>query len=259
MRTLIIRPGAIGDSLLTFLVIQRLREQNTSPHVTLVGNAAVLPLAQAFGLAEEVENYDAPLWSELFSTNGIRTPALLSLLQQTQRAICWLSDPDGIVKQNLLAAGIQSVIVTPSRPPQEKRHLHRVVYMAETAGLPPIDVTAPFVPPTPIALPSANPDGLVYAHDCAPIAIHPGSGGANKCWPVAHFRLLIERLCSQGQSVLLLAGPVDHERLAMLLDALAAGDPEGRPYETRQPIAFRKILTLTPSGPLAHTVFGSSI
>lgn len=117
MHTLIIRPGAIGDSLLTLAVIQRLREQDTQPHVTLVGNAAILPLAQAFGLAEAVEDYDAPVWSELFSSEGIKAPRLQSLLRQTERAICWLSDPADIVRQNLLAAGIPSIIVTPSRPP----------------------------------------------------------------------------------------------------------------------------------------------
>lgn len=226
MRSLILRPGAIGDSLLTFPIIQRLREQDASPYVTLVGNPAVLPLAQAFGLAEEVANYDSPLWSELFSTRGIRTPALQALLRQTQRAICWLADPDGIVQQNLLAAGVPSVIVTSSCPPQEKQHLHRVAYMAQTVGLPPIDITAPFVPPRRIAPASTALDGFAAAHDCAPIAIHPGSAGANKCWPIAHFRSLIERLRSQGQPVLLLAGPADHERLATLLE----GDPEGRPY-----------------------------
>lgn len=221
MQTLIIRPGAIGDSLLTFAVIQRLHEQDRQPCVTLVGNAAILPLAQAFGLAEAVENYDAPVWSELFSSEGIKTPRLQSLLRQTERAICWLSDPDGIVRQNLLAAGIPSVIVTPSRPPQEKQHLHRVVYMAETVGLPPIDVTAPFAPPTRIVPALPEPAHAVSLRDCAPIAVHPGSAGANKCWPLDHFRSLIDRLCARGQPVLLLAGPADHEQLATLLDTLS--------------------------------------
>ena len=237
MRTLIIRPGAIGDSLLTFPIMQRLREQAPAPQVTLVGNAAVLPLAQAFGLAEEVENYDAPLWSELFSIQGIQTPALRSLLRQTQRAICWLSDSDGIVKQNLLSAGVESVIVTPSQPPREKQHLHRMTYMAETVGLPPIDITAPFTPPTPLASVMLVSEHSVSIHNCAPIAIHPGSGGAHKCWPVSHFCSLIERLRSQGLPVLLLAGPADHERLEMLLNGLEAGDPEGRPYGDREGLA----------------------
>lgn len=222
MHTLILRPGAIGDSLLTFPVIQRLREQDTQPLVTLVGNAAVLPLARAFGLAEEVDNYDSRRWSELFSTDGVRAPELRDLLRHIDRAICWLSDPDGIVKQNLLAAGVKTVMVCSSHAPQEKRHLHRVVYMAETVGLPPIDVTAPFDPPERITPYKAGShiDHPFPAYDPAPIAIHPGSAGTRKCWPMSNFLALIDRLCSRGQPVLLLAGPADHEQLSILLDAL---------------------------------------
>jgi len=218
LHTLIIRPGAIGDSLLTLAVIQKLRERDRQPHVTLVGNAAVLPLAQAFGLAEAVDNYDSSRWSELFSNAGIKSMELRGLLGQMERAIGWLPDPDGVVKQNLLAAGIKTVMISPGRPPEGKHHLHRAVYMAETLGLPPIDITAPFIPPRRIVPLNA---GTRPEYGSAPIAVHPGSASANKCWPVSHFLSLIDRLCSQGQPVLLLAGPADHERLATLLDALA--------------------------------------
>src|SRR5205823_3884501 len=67
-RLLLIRPGAVGDTLLTFPVIEALRAYSHNPHVTLVGNKAVLPLAHAFGLAEEVFDYEDPLWSGLFAT-----------------------------------------------------------------------------------------------------------------------------------------------------------------------------------------------
>ncbi|HEV2654620.1 MAG TPA: hypothetical protein VGT82_06660, partial [Ktedonobacteraceae bacterium] len=74
MQYLVIRPGALGDSLLAFPVIQALRERVPAARVTFVSNAAVLPLAQDAGLAEEVADYSSALWSELFSTAGIRAP-----------------------------------------------------------------------------------------------------------------------------------------------------------------------------------------
>lgn len=213
MRTLIVRPGAIGDALLTFPILNILREQDLDPHITLVSNAAILPLARAFGLAEEVSSYDHPQWSELFSFTGIASPMLREFLQHTDRVICWLKDPDGIVERNLLAADIASVMVTPGRPPRERQGLHEVVYLAQTLGLPPVDVTAPFVPPTRLT--------SSYPLDSRTVAIHPGSGGANKCWPVSHFRALIDRLCSRGLPVLLFGGPADHERITALLEARA--------------------------------------
>ncbi len=45
------------------------------------------------------------------------------------------------------------------------------------------------------------------------IAIHPGSGGARKCWPVECFAEVIKRLWQRDYAVLLLAGPADSARL----------------------------------------------
>ena len=42
---LVIRPGAMGDALLTFPVLKALREQYNGTCITLVSNAQVLPLA----------------------------------------------------------------------------------------------------------------------------------------------------------------------------------------------------------------------
>jgi ADP-heptose:LPS heptosyltransferase len=48
------------------------------------------------------------------------------------------------------------------------------------------------------------------------VAIHPGSGGAQKCWPISSFAAIIKYLWQQSYPVLLLAGPADHKRVAEL-------------------------------------------
>jgi ADP-heptose:LPS heptosyltransferase len=59
------------------------------------------------------------------------------------------------------------------------------------------------------------------------IAIHPGSGGAAKCWPVENFAEVIERLWQQNRPVLLLTGPADNDRLESILGQLSpAPKPE---------------------------------
>lgn len=210
MRFLILRPGAIGDTLLAFPVLRALRAQYIHPHITFVGNASVLPLALAFGVAEEASDYEDIQWSELFSTHGIDSPALQDLLQRIDSAICWLRDPEGMVEHNLLMAGVRHVIVAPGRP---RESLHIVDYLARTIGLPrPVGIHTPFTLPGPGA---AYPDQTV--------AIHPGSGGANKCWPARHFAAIIEwlwNLTGQVYSVLLLSGPADQERIGNILSRL---------------------------------------
>jgi heptosyltransferase-3 len=211
MHFLVIRPGAIGDTLLAFPVLKALRARYLHPHVTFVGNANVLPLALAFEVAEAVSDYADIQWSELFSTTGIHTGTIRDLLQHIDCAICWLPDFDGVVERNLRMAGIRRVIVAPGRPPESQ---HVVDYLAQTIGLQNITDTH-------FTLPKLDEAAHFYVER---IAIHPGSGGANKCWSTHYFAAIIERLWSlheRRHQVLLLSGPADQERVRDLLSYLA--------------------------------------
>jgi hypothetical protein len=289
MNLLLIRPGAIGDALLTFPILKALREKYSNPHLTFVSNANVLPLAVAFGLAEAVSDYGHAQWGELFSTTGIPTPAMREQLLHTDLAICWLRDTDGLVERNLRKAGVGQVVVAPGRP-AEGMHMHVVEYLAQTVGVivsafrP--DHVAPFhftvamnragtgaevLIRAPLRFAEAvatrsthreaqslsprqgdqalrvrlhkessslgvkrgeewdseglSPRRMETLHN-APIAIHPGSGGAHKCWPAHSFADVIEQLWNphrpyrHSHSVLLLAGPTDQERLHDILNSI---------------------------------------
>lgn len=212
---LVIRPGAIGDALLAFPVLKALREQYAGMPITLVSNAQVLPLALAFGVAEQAFDFQDIHWSELFSTAGLRTSSMLALLKQTDLAICWMRDPDGIVERNLNISGVKRVLIAPGRPSDGAR-IHIVDYLASTVGLPAVGARyiAPSFWPTPDPISNETTDRTV--------AIHPGSGAAQKCWPTSHFAAVIERLWQQNRSVLLLAGPADSERVHDVLQQLSS-------------------------------------
>ena len=220
---LVIRPGAIGDVLLAFPVLKALKERYANAHITLVSNAQVLPLALASGVAEKVSDFQDTLWSELFSSSGIHTPALAGLLDHTDLAICWLRDADGIVKRNINAAGVKRLVIAPGRP-HPGTDMHILDYLAQTIGLPPVGarlwrlpndagnhggVGARFIAPwggegiphapmnlttgifSPLSLWPTNPDLKETPEQY--VAIHPGSGGAQKCWKVSHFAGAIDR------------------------------------------------------------------
>jgi hypothetical protein len=238
MHYLIVRPGAIGDTLLAFPVIQALRAQSNSPHVTFVSNVAVQPLALKLGIAEEVSDYNSLQWSELFSTTGIHSSALQGLLRDIDSAICWLPDPEHIVERNLRSCGIQQITIAPGRPSTNER-IHIVEYLAQTLNLQwstgngdawelstpeSLEMGTGRAPSTPLHTAPYLYSGLAY-RDGARIAIHPGSGGAQKCWPTTHFAALIEALWQRNIPILLLAGPADSERLADLLSQLPTSPP----------------------------------
>ena len=225
MHYLIMRPGAIGDNLLAFPIIQALRAQSKQPHVTFVGNAAVLPLALELGIAEEVFDYNSLQWSELFSTTGIHSPTLQGLLQDIDSAICWLRDPEHLVEHNLRSLGIQQITIAPGRPPANER-IYIVEYLARTLHLQwPVLVTE--IPGWEMREQEMQEQETRACErrpyqDGRRIAIHPGSGGAYKCWPIACFAALIEALWQNNISVLLLAGPADAERMVELRSQLPA-------------------------------------
>jgi hypothetical protein len=210
MHILIIRPGAIGDTLLTLPVLQALRARHAHPHITLVGNAAVLPLARATGIVDDTSDYQAPQWSELFSSKGITTPALQAQLQHVELAVCWLHDSEGIVTHNLRHAGIRQVITAPGRPAPGER-IHIMTYLAQTIGIE-LNMAGPGMCGQGPALPLPS----LVPSERHLLAIHPGSGGASKCWPVERFAALIARLWQRHIPILLLAGPADETRLAEL-------------------------------------------
>jgi ADP-heptose:LPS heptosyltransferase len=226
---LIIRPGAIGDALLTFPVLKALREHYAGTHITLVSHAHVLPLALAFGVAEQAFDFQDIRLSELFSTTGIHSSFTRDLVEQSDLAICWMRDTDGIIEHNLKASGVQHIVIAPGRPSESER-LHIVDYLARTVGLPGVSVQFS----TLASLQNVDLTSKDITNRF--VAIHPGSGALQKCWPTSRFATVIKRLWEQNRPVLLLAGPADSERVDDLLQRLSP---------PRRPEIF-KILTNAP-------------
>jgi heptosyltransferase III len=211
-KILVIRPGALGDALLTFPVLKALRASSEAIHITLVSHPAVLELARTWDLAKLTENYSSARWSELFLSNGIRSTRLLSELAATNLAVCWLHDEEGLVEHNLRNAGCQDVICAPGRPP-EKTYEHIVHYLGTTLNLNLSEITQftlkSGLTPLEVERDPASPQAKM-------VAIHPGSGGAKKCWPIENFAQLITYLQQHNIPTLLLSGPADQERLLQL-------------------------------------------
>ena len=220
-RLLVIRPGAIGDTLLVLPVIQALKAQYQFTHCTLVGNAAVLPLTLASGIVDETFDYEQARWGQLFSERGITDSGLQTLLASFDMVICWLRDDTGTVAHNLTAVGISQVVVTPGRPP-EGDHLHIVFYLAASTGL---DLSLPDLRDFHLTLPSQKLSSQMSDEQNASfVVIHPGSGGARKCWPHEKYRALIEQLWERDQDVLVLLGPAEQDQWALLHSELGTNE-----------------------------------
>lgn len=86
-----------------------------------------------------------------------------------------------------------------------------------------------------------------------PVLIHPGSGGAAKCWPLSNFKELAERLLAAKTPVAWLIGPVEFERWsAAVFESLRCIAPLlrlGDPGELLEVLASSSCLVANDSGP----------
>lgn len=238
-RLLIIRPGALGDTLLAFPALALLRRAYPQAHLTLVARADVLPLARAWGLADAVSPYDASQWSALFAET-LPPDTLLRTHIAGSAVLAWLTDTHGLVAANLRALGAETVTIGPGRPREDQPDPTHAALQLTAAlaalGIPvPSDTTALYdaLPALPLALlsnttgasaerppgttveTSAQHPSSVGTLPAAPtgppryVALHPGSGGAAKRWPLERFATLAGELSRLDARPLLIAGPQD--------------------------------------------------
>lgn len=218
MRIVIIRHMFLGDVLVTFPILRELRAKYKNDHIVFVGHPAALSLAQAWGLADEVQKPDENLYSELYSDEGFRTPALLNLFQQTDIAISLMRNRTDEMIRNLHAAGAKEVIAA-TQFGYGSSPKHAMEMLAESIGMYHLDArhVAPF---------AINGDDFCLLD--GPVVIHPGRSGKDpRCWPAASYAAVIQQLVRRQQPVILLAGPDDTEQLMKIRKRFPSALPTG--------------------------------
>src|SRR5438067_1441260 len=112
-RLLVLRPGAIGDALLTVPALAALRRQYPGYSLAVASNATALPVLAAMGLVDERWPFDSPAVTRLFMP---REPGPDDAFLPIASAIAWGSDPDGVLEASLRRRGASPALIAPSRP-----------------------------------------------------------------------------------------------------------------------------------------------
>jgi len=233
-RLVLIRPGALGDTLLLLPTLALARRRWPATEITLVAREDVALLTIAAGLADHLSPYGSTQWLSLFVDES---PARDSWpwrevcpLLKGSAVVAWLSDPDGLVERNLYHLGAKPAVLARGRPDPALTE-HMAVTLAR--GLEPLGLAAPssheelsLCMPRLAATESdlARLEGLrhTFAFDYRRvIAFHVGSGGATKRWPPHLFAGLAERCASSSLVPILLAGPQDEESVQAVIAACA--------------------------------------
>lgn len=229
-RYLIARPGAIGDAIVTLPVVQNLRTHFPDAQIELVVGGAAAALLRGRCAADQVASFDEARWVTLFTPDP---SAARALLQEFHHVILYVAS-DTAAATRLRAALGERLTIWPSLPPIEapapiSRHLQGALArmgIAPNTEFPQIGLT---------------PEDQEFARrfwrtnglgEQAVIALHPGSGSAQKNWPAARYAELAALLQCDGARLLVIAGPADAAPLAALRTRLADGQTAREPLTT---------------------------
>jgi ADP-heptose:LPS heptosyltransferase len=218
MKLLIIRPSALGDTLMLMPAIAQLRG---STQIVLVGRSPGVDILWPY--VNRVIDYEGSGWHRLFLENLDVDQAFS--LPEADCAVAFLSDPDGNVNKNLKTCLPKtSVHFFPAFPPEEA-NLHAAFYLAqclERAGLP-VD------PHKCLKEAGERPllKGGAQQTQKKKIVFHPGSGGKRKNHPPEFWLELIGKLTSHFLSpsfskTIILLGPAEKHLLPFFTEKLAA-------------------------------------
>ena len=210
MRSLVIRPGALGDVLLTLPALQALSAAFPQAPIELMGNLAVIRWLPGRSVVRAVSSFDRADLVALFQTEPMLAAPLREYLGSFDLILSYATAPEHVFARNLARVG-RRVWLLDSHPPAGPVHMSAYLQQPLTAlGVAP-EAGHPALHLTPTDQQEAA--RWWQAHglgDAAAVAIHPGSGSSAKNWPAARFAAVARHLQRErGMRLLLVSGPAD--------------------------------------------------
>lgn len=221
-RILVLRGGAVGDAILTLPAIGALRLAFPRARIAAMGDAKRLCLARHPAYVDELA--DAETWDihRLFGHEPRVPQHLATYLAGFDLILSYLPTPDAAFMDNLKQYCPGEVITWPPHPSAGVHvtdHLMEPVLRYANQSL------------------SAEPrvfPGTEHRHaadrfwqsagfpERGVLAVHPGSGGWHKLWPLAGWQRVAAWAAQEGVPGVLICGPAEEERgITQSLNALA--------------------------------------
>jgi ADP-heptose:LPS heptosyltransferase len=219
MKILIIRPAALGDTLMLLPAIARLKR---SAGIVFVGRAPGADYLKPH--VDACIDYDRGGWHSLFVDGGVAER--LPPIPPVHRGVVFLRDPEGLVMKNLGALLANTSLYRFPPFPPEAEPVHVALYLAaclEKANCP-LDAEAAFKD----ACHKALLQHLPSRGSGRDVVFHPASGGAGKTYPPPFWTALIRTMKGlplfQEERFLTLLGPAEETLFAHYQKELA---PQG--------------------------------
>jgi ADP-heptose:LPS heptosyltransferase len=211
-KILLVRGGALGDFILTLPVLAALRRHFPTRALEILGYERAASLAVAGGLADHVSALESPARAGFFARDGAWPAREAEYFAGFELIVSYVYDPEKIFQTNVSRCGAARFLAGPHRP-DESAGLHAAQALLrplEILGLSEADPCPRLVLPGPAGR-SADPR----------LAVHAGSGSAQKNWPEPKWADFLQRLAATtGWHFLLIGGEAEGARCERLAAAL---------------------------------------
>ncbi len=217
-RIIIVRNGAIGDTILLAPVIHALRTHFPAREILLLGRWERVSLLVGPSFATRALGFDLPGIHTLYGPTPALPPEVSGLFGSASVVLWYGEDRDEQLAGNLIELCPGRVVVHSPHPP-EHRHItdHLMlplgwVNVPRPLAVPPLEVSA--------TLPDDLEDLLMWSRrGTNRIVIHPGASRKEKCLPVSVWADVLHALCPHSLSrIVVLSGP-EEEKLGIDLCA----------------------------------------
>ena len=223
MNILFIRGGALGDFIITLPTLRLLRERWPDAHIEVLGQPRFSEIALHRYYLNGVRSVNHGPLSAFFTPQAVLDPEWMEYIGDFDLVLSYFYDPDGLFHSNLTRCHPLEILTHPPRVPEffGEPAARYFAHIVEPLGLKLGEDAASDLFPSSedVAAARAFLTGLKVGTRL--VAIHPGSGGKTKNWPVTSWAELGQRLSRALPDVtlLLIEGEADAEEAQFLIEA----------------------------------------
>ena len=214
-RILVIRGGALGDFILTLPAIRLLRENFPSCPLEILGYRHIAVLAEGRYYANSTRSIEYGPLAGFFHPHAALDSALCEYFAGFQQIISYIYDPDGLFKSGLRRAGVKNLI---SASPKISEIEHAACQLAR-----PLEQLAMWLDdPAAHIFHSAQDlfeaQAVLSGRPKPCVAIHPGSGGEKKNWPLPRWLEVQRKMLDDTRvgHLLIIGGESDSRQLSRM-------------------------------------------
>jgi len=223
MKILFIRGGALGDFIVTLPTLRLLRQRWADAHIEVLGHPRLVEIALQRYYLNGIRPVNHGPLSAFFTPHAVLDPAWMDYIGSFDLVLSYFYDPDGLFLLNLQRCEPGRILTHSPRVPEEfgRPAARHFAGMVEPLGLALADDAASDLFPSPEDAAAARAFLSGLQPGTRLVAIHPGSGGETKNWPIESWAELGRRLSGAAPdlTLLLVEGEADAGPAKFLIEA----------------------------------------